>query len=125
MAFTLLIVDDEQIILKSYARLLSVQLPSVSVLTAKNGVEGLSMIKAHKPNLVLLDLAMPEMNGFEVLAHLHDEGIDQPTIVMTAFDTQDNVELAKLIAQSRQVEVLRKPVDMPVLIGKISAMMTG
>jgi CheY-like chemotaxis protein len=118
-------VDDEQIILKSYARLLSVQLPTVTVLTAKNGVEGLTMIKAHKPNLVLLDLAMPEMNGFEVLAHLQDEGIAQAIIVMTAFDTQDNVELAKLISQSSQIEVLRKPVDMPVLIGKISAMMTS
>jgi CheY-like chemotaxis protein len=125
VAFTLLIVDDEQIILKSYARLLSVQLPTVTVLTAKNGVEGLTMIKAHKPNLVLLDLAMPEMNGFEVLAHLQDEGIAQAIIVMTAFDTQDNVELAKLISQSSQIEVLRKPVDMPVLIGKISAMMTS
>ena len=123
MGFKLLIVDDEQIILKSYSRLLGLQLPDISILSAKNGIEGLGLIRSEQPNLILLDLAMPEMNGFEVLAQMQKDKIIIPTIVMTAFDTQDNIELARIISQNDYIQVLRKPVEIPVLLKKISEVM--
>lgn len=118
--FTLLIVDDEPIILKSYSRLLQLQLPGINIFVAKNGIEGLALIKEKSPNFILLDLAMPEMNGFEVLAQLQEDHVKLPIIVMTAFDTEDNIELAKMISQNNHIQVLRKPIDVQVLIERLS-----
>ena len=67
MAKTILIVDDE-----SHIRLLLEQTledfedEGVEIQTASNGKEGLSAIKSGQPDLVFLDVMMPEMNGFEV-----------------------------------------------------------
>jgi two-component system, OmpR family, response regulator VanR len=62
-----------------------------AVLTAGDGVEGLSLFKKHRPQLVLLDIAMPEMNGFEVASEIRQmeqaEGLrgHTPIIVLTAY----------------------------------------
>ena len=60
--------------------------------TAVNGVEGLKLLKKHCPQAILLDLAMPEMDGFDVLKQIHThhpELRDVPVFVITARDLND------------------------------------
>jgi DNA-binding response OmpR family regulator len=59
------------------------------VTIAENGVDGLAKAKASAPDLIILDLMLPAMNGFTVLQRLRDEGRDTPVLVMTALGTEE------------------------------------
>ena len=60
------------------------------VLEATNGKECLEMVETHSPDCLLLDLLMPELDGFGVLATLKEQGSTIPVIVLSA-DIQDSV----------------------------------
>ena len=62
-----LLVDDNQEVLQLFARMLSAAEHHYDVLRASNGRRALSMLRERKPDVMLLDLIMPEMNGFQVL----------------------------------------------------------
>lgn len=53
------------------------------IIEATNGREGLEMVYNHKPNCVLADFLMPDMNGFEFLEALQKEGLKIPTIIIS------------------------------------------
>ena len=59
------------------------------VLEAANGLECLEMVSAHSPECILLDLLMPEMDGFGVLKALSEQGVKIPVIVLSA-DIQES-----------------------------------
>ncbi|MFZ6029332.1 MAG: substrate-binding domain-containing protein [Chloroflexota bacterium] len=81
----ILIVDDDIRILETFTRMLRDWSPQVEVLTAQRGADALASIHRHQPDLVLLDLAMPEMDGFEVLESMrHDPASrDIPVIILS------------------------------------------
>jgi signal transduction histidine kinase/DNA-binding LacI/PurR family transcriptional regulator/CheY-like chemotaxis protein len=85
-ARSILIVDDEPGNLDLHARLVERHLPSCRVRRAQTGREALQQMSAEKPSLVLLDLMMPDMNGFEVLdaMRLSDSLRSVPVIVLTS-----------------------------------------
>ena len=56
------------------------------VVGARNGVEGLAQIDRRSPSLILLDMRMPRMDGWEFAAALRKRGIASPVVVMTAAD---------------------------------------
>ena len=60
-----LIVEDEQLLNEAYSRVLSAA--NISLLRAYNGKEALDLLKEHKPDIILLDLRMPVMDGIEFL----------------------------------------------------------
>jgi len=66
----ILIADDDPDMVRLYRRILRTDTPELECLEAYNGAEALSLIRQEKPDLVLLDLAMPEMDGEEVLREL-------------------------------------------------------
>ena len=66
----ILVVDDDPDILDALTMILESQ--DYIVVTAQNGVEGLANLKAEMPDLMLLDLLMPKMDGFRVLKELQD-----------------------------------------------------
>jgi len=70
-----------------------------TVVTAKDGVEGLEAVKKHHPNLVVTDLHMPRMDGFDLLREIRalppDAGGNTPVIALTALDTR--VERARIL----------------------------
>jgi len=80
-----LIVDDEPGVLEMHARVVEAQLPGCRVLRAHNGQEALRIIQQEQPDLVLLDLMMPELDGFGVLGAMHEQEMsrDIPVIVLT------------------------------------------
>jgi signal transduction histidine kinase/DNA-binding LacI/PurR family transcriptional regulator/AraC-like DNA-binding protein len=83
---TVLVVDDEPSILDLHARIIRSHVPDCRVLKAHNGVAALAVMAETRPDLVLLDLMMPEMDGFDVLQAMQDNermrGV--PVIVLTA-----------------------------------------
>ncbi len=81
----ILIVDDEPSVLEMHARIVQTWSPDCQVWKARNGREAVELIHGKQPNLVLLDLMMPELDGFGVLEMMrHDEmSRDIPVIVLT------------------------------------------
>src|SRR5499425_1413474 len=101
-----LIVDDDP----ASRRLLEVRLRPLEcdVATAGNGEQALAAIRKDVPDLVLLDLQMPKMGGIEVLRAVRKEGIDVPTIVITA---HGSIETAVEAMKEGAHDFITKPVD--------------
>jgi signal transduction histidine kinase/DNA-binding LacI/PurR family transcriptional regulator/AraC-like DNA-binding protein len=82
---TILIVDDDPDIIAVNAEIIRIYVPLSHIITAYNGLEALEIIKANQPNLVLLDLIMPEMDGFTVVERLQTDPIlkNIPVVILT------------------------------------------
>lgn len=88
----ILIVDDSPALLELYEFTLSSEGHKVE--TAKDGVEGMEKVKKFKPDLVLLDILMPNKDGFEVLKEMQgDEKMKEiPVLLLTNVDEQSKVD---------------------------------
>ncbi len=82
---TILVVDDEPEILAMHGWLLQSQLPASHILQAANGRQAMEILANVRPDLVLLDLMMPEMNGFEVITAMqtYPHLADVPVVILT------------------------------------------
>ncbi|MEJ4118833.1 response regulator transcription factor [Corynebacterium marquesiae] len=80
----ILVVDDEQAVRESLRR--SLRFNGYEVLTANDGLEAVETVHAENPELVILDVMMPNMDGLEVCRTLRSEGWDRPILVLTARD---------------------------------------
>jgi len=80
--FNILLVDDEQDFLEPIAFWLEDK--KYKVRTASNGEEAIKLIKKEIPNIVLLDINMPIMDGIETLKHIRENYGDLPVIMITA-----------------------------------------
>jgi DNA-binding response OmpR family regulator len=78
----ILIVEDDPAILRGLKDNLVAE--SYEVLTAADGEAGYRMIREHKPDLVVLDLMLPRMSGYEVCRKLREERINTPILMLTA-----------------------------------------
>ena len=89
-----LVVDDEEILRRIYADRLSVE--GFTVDLATDGQEALQKIEVSKPDLVLLDLLMPRVDGFQVLEALKNkpELSNIPVVVLTNVGQEENVQRA-------------------------------
>jgi two-component system LytT family response regulator/two-component system response regulator LytT len=107
MSLSAVIVDDEQLAREELAYLLKTA-GDVNVLAeAHNGVEAISLIKEHAPDLVFLDVQMPGLDGFGVIKRLLDRRIPLPQIIFaTAFD-----QYAVRAFEVNAVDYLLKPFD--------------
>lgn len=86
----LLIVDDEPNIRELLAT--SLKFAGFEILTAKNGQEAIKIAEKNKPDLALLDVMLPDMNGFTVTTKLRNANLQFPIIFLTAKDeTEDKV----------------------------------
>jgi CheY-like chemotaxis protein len=109
----LLIVDDEVAILEALTDILSVE--GYEVATAANGAEGLKNVHEDRPDLILLDLMMPVMDGQEMLRRLKDDPALRaiPVVVMSA----GRVSKADLQGS----RFLAKPFELDDLLDTVSA----
>lgn len=80
----ILVVDDEQAVRDSLRRSLSFNGYDVSL--AEDGVEAIESIEREEPDLIILDVMMPRMDGLEVCRSLRGSGYDRPILVLTARD---------------------------------------
>lgn len=105
---SILIVDDESRLLQSIQAGLKSWRDTFSVVTALNGQDAISILREHRIDLVVTDLRMPEVDGFELLAHISKNYPFLPTIVMTAFATP---EIEDKISCAGSLVLLEKPLD--------------
>ena len=89
-----LLADDHTIVRKGLRSLLDGQAEIEVVGEAEDGREAVEKAQQLLPDVVLLDLEMPEMDGVEVLDHLRRESLDARVVVFTAFDTDDRIVAA-------------------------------
>lgn len=84
---SILLVEDN----RDYAATLRANLEreGYEVTVAATGLEGLELARTSRPDLMILDLMLPTMNGFTVLQRLRDEGRDIPVLIMTALGTEE------------------------------------
>ena len=118
-ACTILVVDDEPDLVELISYNLEQQ--GHSVLTASNGAQALQIAKSRNPDLVVLDVMMPEINGVEVAKRLRaqTETASLPIIMLTA-KTDESHELDGLGAGAD--DYITKPFSMQVLIARINAL---
>ncbi|NVJ09348.1 response regulator [Myxococcus sp. AM001] len=112
----LLIVDDELAIVEALQDILSVE--GYDIVTAFNGAEGLHRMADAKPDLVLLDLMMPVMDGREMLRRMREDaglrGI--PVVVMSAGRISDE-------ERRSSARFLAKPFELDVLLDTIAELL--
>lgn len=83
----ILIVDDEPDVVKVIAMSFRMQQPAWEVISAQDGLEALEMLDRERPEVVLLDIGLPEMDGFEVLKSIRLFS-DVPVIMLTVRDDE-------------------------------------
>jgi DNA-binding response OmpR family regulator len=115
---TILVVDDEPFICRSLTYILRKE--AYRVLEARNGEEGLAMIRAEKPDLVFLDVMMPKLDGYDVTKQVRadDSLADVKIVLLTARGQEsDKVEsralgvvehMTKPFSPSRILDFARK-----------------
>lgn len=112
----IMIVDDDEDILYSVEKLLTKK-TKYSVIKANSGKKGLELLKKEKPDLILLDIMMPEMDGWDVVEKIHENKAWQniPVIFLTAKDDK----LTQTVASISVEDYIIKPVDINLLIKRI------
>ncbi|EKD24084.1 MAG: Sensor protein [uncultured bacterium] len=107
-----LVVDDVPEIIEVIATVL--ERDHIEALIANSGQEAIAMAKEHKPDLILLDFKMPDMDGAETYAKLKEDDTtkDIKVVFLTAFGNIKKLELdPKLIALIEQTPIIQKGGD--------------
>ncbi len=112
MSKSILIVEDEIVLQDAYKMMLGIK--GYEVHTANNGVEGLRQLKATKPDMVLLDLFMPVMDGKEFLLNIDiNDYLNTKFVVYTNLsDSETEAEMLSLGAHKFVLKASMAPKDL-------------
>ncbi len=113
---TVLIIDDDDQLRKSFDKLLTEE--GFTVESAASGEEGLNIVRKNVPDLVILDMRLPGMNGLETFEAIHEIEPKLPVVIMTAYGTTETaIEATKMGAFDYILKPFEIP-DMLVVIGQ-------
>ena len=115
---TILIIEDERAISNFISRALTAN--DYRAIPAYTGKEGLSLFFSHGPDLVLLDIMMPKMDGYEMVETLRARGDTTPVIMLTAKDTLTDKGQGFMVGCD---DYITKPVNFEELIWRIDAIL--
>ena len=117
-----LLVDDDPVILKLLQ--VNFEMEGFKVSTANDGVEGLEKARAERPDIVLLDIMMPRMDGLEVTKALKGdpETKDIPIILLSAKAQASDIQAGKDIGAD---DYLTKPFDPLELLERVNELLEG
>ncbi|MBA3029759.1 MAG: sigma-54-dependent Fis family transcriptional regulator [Desulfobacteraceae bacterium] len=105
---TVLVIDDDDQLRKSFQKLLEEE--GYGVLSAASGEAGIKLVEKQIPDLVIVDLRLPGMNGLETFKHIHKMEPKLPVIIMTAYGTTD---IAIEATKNGVFDYILKPFDIP------------
>ena len=89
-------------------------------ISAKHGLEALRLIREEKPDLVILDINMPQLDGFAVIEKLRNENNNVPVIVLTARDQRDDKSIGFGLGAD---DFVTKPFGLEELLMRVSAVL--
>ncbi|MBW1829764.1 MAG: response regulator [Deltaproteobacteria bacterium] len=107
-----LIVEDSKLVRSFFTKTLKRYEDKFEVTTAENGVDAIGLMNKSLPDLVMTDLDMPVMDGFELLVYMNKNHPDMPMFVMTAKGSPEVEEKINALGSIRYFE---KPVDVDIL----------
>jgi CheY-like chemotaxis protein len=110
---TILIVEDIDLNIDLLIQLLEEE---YNLLIAKDGVQGVALTEHHKPDLVLMDISLPLMDGYEATRNIRKTFQSLPIIGLSAHVMQGDPERAKAAGCT---DYLTKPVDEDLLLAKL------
>jgi len=118
--YKVLIVDDEPDIVETLSFML--QARNFDVVTASDGFEALSKVKSERPDLVLLDIMMPGMDGYDVCVKLKTdkETKNIPVVMLTARGENEAVIRAHKAGAN---DYIVKPFSLPTLVSKLNKLL--
>jgi len=116
----ILIVEDEL----AYLELLNAQLSKegYTVITATDGKKGLDMAKNENPDLILLDIRLPVMDGMAMLSLLREEGIHTKVVILTNLEP-DNKIIKGAVKDQPSYYFIKSDIRFNDLIGKIKELL--
>jgi DNA-binding NarL/FixJ family response regulator len=118
----ILLVDDHALLRTGVANIIN-QEPDLHVVAeAENGVEALSAYERHQPDVTLLDLRMPVMEGVEVVRQIRERDPRARVIILTTYDTDD--EISRALKAGAKAYVL-KDISADDLVGCIRDVLAG
>lgn len=123
MAEWVVVVDDDIVNLKRTGMMLADN--GIHATAIRSGKALIDFLRTNTPDLILLDILMPEMDGFETLRRIQEEkgpGFDVPVILMTADSRSD---LTNASEASGAADLIRKPFDAGTLIQRIRRILSG
>ena len=114
----ILIIEDDQAILRGLKD--NLEFESYQVLTAVDGKEGFDLARHEEPDLIILDLMLPKMNGYELCRQLRSEGRTTPILMLTARNEEtERVRGLDLGAD----DYVTKPFSVPELLARVRAIL--
>ncbi len=113
---TILLAEDNEANIETIEAFLTTH--KYKIIVARNGQEAIEWVHEHRPDLILMDIQMPKMNGFEAIEFLKtsDEFKDIPIIALTALAMPGD---RKRILEAGANDYLSKPISMKILINRI------
>jgi DNA-binding response OmpR family regulator len=120
MAKRILIIEDDPAVLRAISYMLEKE--GYEVLTAVNGLEGLTKVKGENPDLLILDVMLPGIDGFEVCHRLRAEPqtAQLPILMLSAKGQAADKSMGLQVGAN---EYLTKPVERLVLLSKVEALL--
>ena len=114
----ILIVEDDVAILRGLQ--VNLEYESYEILTATDGEQGYDLLKETKPDLLILDLMLPKMNGYELCRKVRSEGINIPILMLTA----RGEEIDRVLGLDMGADdYVTKPFSMPELLARVRAIL--
>jgi len=115
---TVVIVEDDPAMLRGLKD--NFEFQGYQVFTAEDGEAGLNTVLNAKPDLVLLDLMLPKINGYEVCRLVRKEGIDTPIIILTAKSEESDIVLGLNLGAD---DYVTKPFSIKELLARAEALL--
>ena len=120
--FKLLVVDDDQTTRMLVHKIMSRQ--GYDIILAENGAEALAAFQSARPDLVLMDVMMPVMDGFEACRQIREIEQDEstPVLMLTSADDMEAIERAFTVGAS---DFITKPINWPLLSARLRYALRG
>lgn len=113
---SILVVEDDHVAIDILGLMIKKKFPDFEIQTAENGLKGLELFKRYRPDIVLTDINMPEMNGMDMAAEIRSMDPDTKFIVLTAYNDLAFFEKFKEIGF---VAYILKPIEFKKLFAAI------
>ena len=112
--YSLLVVDDERIAREHMLQDIAWETLAITTLyEAEDGYQALEKIESYQPEIIILDIKMPGMNGVELLEEIHQRKYDSQIIALSGYSDFDAAR--KMLASGQVVEYLLKPASEDVM----------